>query len=103
MDQCITSPGAVVSILYIGHADGGIADPVVDHGIHRHRHAVLGQHLDIVKLWSGSKPCHLYLYVRTSIGCTYTCFQVQTKELAFLEPFSCVGSSLSIKEIDLKS
>ena len=32
---------AVVGILHVGHTDGGIADPVVDHSIHRHRHTVL--------------------------------------------------------------
>ena len=39
------SPGAVVSVLHVGHTHGGVADPVVDHRVHRHRHAVLGQNL----------------------------------------------------------
>ena len=38
-------PGAVVSVLHVGDADGGVADSVVDHRVHRHRHAVLRQHL----------------------------------------------------------
>ena len=38
-------PGAVVGVLHVGDADGGVADPVVHHRVHRHRHAVLGQHL----------------------------------------------------------
>ena len=42
-EQCI--PGAVVSVLHVGDADGGVADSVVDHRVHRHRHAVLRQHL----------------------------------------------------------
>ena len=41
------SPGAVVSVLHVGHTHGGVADPVVDHRVHRHRHAVLGQDLQI--------------------------------------------------------
>ena len=41
--QCIR--GAVVSVLHVGDADGGVADSVVDHRVHRHRHAVLRQHL----------------------------------------------------------
>ena len=43
LKQCI--PGAVVSVLHVGDADGGVADSVVDHRVHRHRHAVLRQHL----------------------------------------------------------
>ena len=42
-EQC--APGAVVSVLHVGDADGGVADSVVDHRVHRHRHAVLRQHL----------------------------------------------------------
>ena len=38
-------PGAVVGVLHVGHAHGGVTDPVVDHRVHRHRHAVLGQDL----------------------------------------------------------
>ena len=38
-------PGAVVGVLHVGHAHGGITDPVVDHRVHRHRDTVLGQHL----------------------------------------------------------
>ena len=37
--------GAVVSVLHVGHTHGGVADPVVDHRVHRHRHAVLRQNL----------------------------------------------------------
>ena len=39
------APGAVVSVLHVGDAHGGVADSVVDHRVHRHRHAVLRQHL----------------------------------------------------------
>ena len=35
----------MVGVLHVGDADGGVADPVVHHRVHRHRHAVLGQHL----------------------------------------------------------
>ena len=38
-------PGGVVGVLHVGHADRGVADPVVDHGVHRDRHRVLGQNL----------------------------------------------------------
>ena len=48
-DYSHISPGTVMSILYIGHTDGGIADSVVDHSVHRHSHAVLGQHLQIAQ------------------------------------------------------
>ena len=41
----IHRPGAVVSVLHVGHTDGGVADPVVDHRVHWYRHAVLGQNL----------------------------------------------------------
>ena len=34
-----------MSILHVGHTHRGIADSVVDHRVHRHRHRVLGQHL----------------------------------------------------------
>ena len=44
------SPGAVVGVLHVGDADGGIADPVVHHRVHRDRHTVLGQHLFYVML-----------------------------------------------------
>ena len=37
--------GAVVSVLHVGHAHRGIADPVVDHRVHGDRHAVLGENL----------------------------------------------------------
>ena len=37
--------GRVVGVLHVGHADGGVADPVVDDGVHRDGDAVLGQHL----------------------------------------------------------
>ena len=43
-------PGAVVSVLHVGHTDGGVADPVVDHRVHWHRHAVLGQYLNHHKM-----------------------------------------------------
>ena len=33
-DYSHISPGTVMSILYIGHTDGGIADSVVDHRVH---------------------------------------------------------------------
>ena len=36
-------PGAVVGVLHVGHADGGVTDPVVDYRVHRHRYAVLGE------------------------------------------------------------
>ena len=38
-------PRAGMSVLDVGHADGGVADPVVHHRVHTHGHAVLGQHL----------------------------------------------------------
>ena len=41
-------PGAVVSVLHVGHTDRGVTDPVVDHGVHRHGDAVLGQDLQII-------------------------------------------------------
>ena len=37
--------GAVMSVLHVGHTHRGIADPVVDHRVHRDRHAVLGENL----------------------------------------------------------
>ena len=37
--------GAVVGVLHVGHTHRGVADPVVDHRVHRDRHAVLRQHL----------------------------------------------------------
>ena len=37
----------MVSVLHVGHTHGGVADPVVDHRVHRHRHAVLGQNLQV--------------------------------------------------------
>ena len=42
-------PGAGMSVLDIGHTDGGIADPVVHHRVHTHSDAVLGQHLTSVQ------------------------------------------------------
>ena len=44
-------PGAVVGVLHVGDADGGVADPVVHHRVHRDRHAVLGQHLASYDQW----------------------------------------------------
>ena len=41
------SPGAVVGVLHIGHTHSGVTDPIVDHRVHRDRHAVLGQHLTL--------------------------------------------------------
>ena len=35
----------VMRVLDVGHRDGGVGDPVVDHGVHRHGHGVLGQNL----------------------------------------------------------
>ena len=35
----------MVSVLHVGHTDGGVADPVVDYRVHWYRHAVLGQNL----------------------------------------------------------
>ena len=35
----------VVSVLHVGHWDGGIGHAVVDDSIHRHRHRVLGENL----------------------------------------------------------
>ena len=46
-------PGAVVGVLHVGHAHGGITDPVVDHRVHRHRDTVLGQHLQGVVSGAG--------------------------------------------------
>ena len=48
VDSCSVAcwPGAGVGVLHVGHADGGVADSVVDHRVHRDRHAVLRQHLD---------------------------------------------------------
>ena len=37
--------GAVVGVLYIGHTHDGIGHSVVDHRVHGHSHAVLGQKL----------------------------------------------------------
>ena len=47
----LPSPGAVVGVLHVGDADGGVADPVVHHRVHRDRHAVLGQHLASDDQW----------------------------------------------------
>ena len=35
----------MMSVLHVGHADDGIGDPVVDHGVHGHRDGVLGEEL----------------------------------------------------------
>ena len=32
--------GGVVGVLHVGHGDGGVGHPVVDHSVHRHRHRV---------------------------------------------------------------
>ncbi len=45
-DVTVLLPGGVVSILYVGHRHGGVGDPVVDDGVHRHRHGVFCQHLE---------------------------------------------------------
>ena len=37
--------GAVMSVLHVGHTHSGVADPVVHHRVHRHRHAILRQNL----------------------------------------------------------
>ena len=37
--------GAVVGVLHVGHTHRGVADPVVDHRVHRDRHAVLSENL----------------------------------------------------------
>ena len=57
------SPGAVVGVLHIGHTHGGVTDPVVDHRVHRDRHAVLGQHLTSLDV---SDPWYRYRYRLTS-------------------------------------
>ena len=58
--------GAVVGVLHVGHTHRGVADPVVDHRVHRHRHAVLGQHLNTLSQLS----CLYYLFDLTSWGGT---------------------------------
>ena len=35
----------MVSVLHVGHADGGVADPVVHHRVDRYRDTVLGENL----------------------------------------------------------
>ena len=35
----------MTDLLWISYRHGGVADPVVDHGLHAHRHAVPGQNL----------------------------------------------------------
>jgi hypothetical protein len=37
--------GRVVGVLHVGDGHGGVGDAVVDDGVHRHGHAVLGQNL----------------------------------------------------------
>jgi len=37
--------GGVMCILDVGDRDGGVADPVVDDRVDRHRHRVFGQYL----------------------------------------------------------
>ena len=37
--------GGVVTVLHVGHGDGGVGHPVEHHRVHRHRHRVLGQDL----------------------------------------------------------
>ncbi|GIY55845.1 hypothetical protein CEXT_810001 [Caerostris extrusa] len=34
-------------VLHVGHGNGGVADAVVHHRVHSHRHAVLGQGSEI--------------------------------------------------------
>ena len=38
-------PRGVVTVLHIGHGDGGVGHPIEHHRVHRHRHRVLGQDL----------------------------------------------------------
>ncbi len=37
--------GGVVGILHVGHGHRGVGHPIVDDGIHRHRHGVFCQNL----------------------------------------------------------
>ena len=45
----------MVGVLHVGHGDGGVGDPVVYHGVHRHGHRVLGQNLKE----AGRKPSYI--------------------------------------------
>ena len=38
--------GAVVSVLHVRHTDDGVGDSIVDHGVHGHCDAVLGEELE---------------------------------------------------------
>ena len=33
-------PSGVVGVLHVGHGDGGVGHPIVDHSVHRHGHRV---------------------------------------------------------------
>ena len=61
-------PGAVVGVLHVGDADGGVADPVVHHRVHRDRDAVLGQHLES-RIWVSNKKFPIDCFL-TSCGGT---------------------------------
>jgi hypothetical protein len=65
---------AVVCVLHVGDGDGRVVNPVVHHGVHRHRHAVLCQHL--CRVWTFySSSCFIFLRVIMS------CFFQRTSEL----------------------
>lgn len=49
----------MVRVLHVGNRDGGIRDAIVDHRVHRHRHAVLGEHLQT--------------HIHTQTICIYVC------------------------------
>lgn len=41
---------AVVGIFHVCDRNGGVVHAVIDHRVHRHRDAVFGQHLEILKI-----------------------------------------------------
>ena len=57
----------MMGVLYVSDGDGGVADPVVDHGVHGDRHGVLGQNLRQINHHRHFHPCDIIL---TSCGGT---------------------------------
>ena len=49
-------PGRAAVVVHVGHGVGGVGHLVVHDGVHKHRHAVLGQNLGRIKVEKVSRP-----------------------------------------------
>jgi len=56
----------VVRVLHVGHRYGRVANAVVDHGVHAHRHRILGQDLNDI-----SAVTSHFFFLQTNIEIEY--------------------------------